>query len=232
MDKILTCTGLTKYYGGLPALSEMSINMYSGRVIGLLGPNGSGKTTFIKIAAGLLKPSCGEITICGFKIGTQSKRIVSYLPDRDYLPDYMRISDIIRMFSDFYSDFDSAKAHDMIARLNIDINKNFRALSKGMREKIQLSLVMSRRAKLYLLDEPIAGVDPAARDFILDTIFANRADDAAVVISTHLIYDIENVLDDVLMLQNGTVHLYDSADNVRKQTGKSIDEYFREVYRC
>lgn len=232
MDKILTCTGLTKYYGGLPALSEMSINMYSGRVIGLLGPNGSGKTTFIKIAAGLLKPSSGEITICGFKIGTQSKRIVSYLPDRDYLPDYMRISDIIRMFSDFYSDFDSAKAHDMIARLNIDINKNFRALSKGMREKIQLSLVMSRRAKLYLLDEPIAGVDPAARDFILDTIFANRADDAAVVISTHLIYDIENVLDDVLMLQNGTVYLYDSAENVRKQTGKSIDEYFREVYRC
>lgn len=232
MEPILTCTGLTKTYGGFPALTNASLNLYRGRIIGLLGPNGSGKTTFIKLAAGLLTPTSGELTIDGHKVGIETKKIVSYLPDRDYLPDYMRVSDIIKMFSEFYADFDSAKALDMLARLGIDLSKRFSALSKGMREKIQLSLVMSRNAKLYLLDEPIAGVDPAARDYILDTILTNYNKDAAVVISTHLIYDIEQVLDDVLMLQNGTVRLYDSADNMRAQTGMSVDQYFREVYRC
>lgn len=232
METILTCQGLTKTYGSFPALSNASFNLYSGRVIGLLGPNGSGKTTFIKMAAGLLTPTTGELTVCGHRIGIETKKVVSYLPDRDYLPDYMRVSDIIKMFSEFYTDFDSAKALDMLSRLSIDLSKRFSQLSKGMREKIQLSLVMSRSAKLYLLDEPIAGVDPAARDYILDTILANYNKDAAVVISTHLIYDIEQVLDDVLMLQNGTVRLYDSADNIRAQTGMSIDSYFREVYRC
>lgn len=232
METILTCRGLTKTYGGFPALTNASFNLYSGRVIGLLGPNGSGKTTFIKLASGLLTPSSGEIEICGNKIGVETKKVVSYLPDRDYLPDYMRVSDILKMFAEFYSDFDSAKALDMLSRLSIDLNKRFSSLSKGMREKIQLSLVMSRNAKLYLLDEPIAGVDPAARDYILDTILSNYNKEAAVVISTHLIYDIEHVLDDVLMLQNGTVRLYDSADNMRAQTGMSVDAYFREVYRC
>ncbi len=232
MEPILTCEGLTKQYGGMPALTNVSFNLYAGRIIGLLGPNGSGKTTFIKMAAGLLKPSEGTLTIGGFPVGTDTKRIVSYLPDRDYLPDYMKVSDIIKMFSEFYSDFDSVKALDMLSRLGIDLTKRFSQLSKGMREKIQLSLVMSRQAKLYLLDEPIAGVDPAARDYILNTILQNYNREAAVVISTHLIYDIESVLDDVLMLQNGTVRMYDSAENMRAQTGMSVDMFFREVYRC
>ncbi|SDA27818.1 ABC-2 type transport system ATP-binding protein [Ruminococcus sp. YE71] len=232
MEPILTCQGLTKQYGNMPALMNASFNLYAGRIIGLLGPNGSGKTTFIKMAAGLLHPSGGTLTIGGHEVGVETKKIVSYLPDRDYLPDYMKVSDIIKMFSEFYSDFDSVKALDMLSRLGIDLTKKFSHLSKGMREKIQLSLVMSRQAKLYLLDEPIAGVDPAARDYILNTILQNYNREAAVVISTHLIYDIEQVLDDVLMLQNGTVFLYDSAENIRTQTGQSIDMYFREVYRC
>ena len=232
MEPILTCQGLTKQYGNMPALTDASFNLYAGRIIGLLGPNGSGKTTFIKMAAGLLRPSSGTLTIGGHEVGTETKKIVSYLPDRDYLPDYMKVSDIIKMFSEFYTDFDSVKALDMLSRLGIDLTKRFSQLSKGMREKIQLSLVMSRQAKLYLLDEPIAGVDPAARDYILGTILQNYNREAAVVISTHLIYDIEQVLDDVLMLQNGTVRLYDSANALRAQTGMSVDMYFREVYRC
>ncbi len=232
MEPILTCEGLTKQYGSMPALSNASFNIYAGRIIGLLGPNGSGKTTFIKMAAGLLRPTSGKLTVCGNEVGVETKKIVSYLPDRDYLPDYMKVSDIITMFSDFYADFDSVKALDMLSRLGIDLTKRFQKLSKGMREKVQLSLVMSRQAKLYLLDEPIAGVDPAARDFILGTIMQNYNKEAAVVISTHLIYDIEQVLDDVLMLQNGTVRLYDSANALRTQTGMSVDMYFREVYRC
>ena len=180
----------------------------------------------------MLRPTSGKLTVCGNEVGVETKKIVSYLPDRDYLPDYMKVSDIITMFSDFYADFDSVKALDMLSRLGIDLTKRFQKLSKGMREKVQLSLVMSRQAKLYLLDEPIAGVDPAARDFILGTIMQNYNKEAAVVISTHLIYDIEQVLDDVLMLQNGTVRLYDSANALRTQTGMSVDMYFREVYRC
>ncbi|MBP3272904.1 MAG: ABC transporter ATP-binding protein [Ruminococcus sp.] len=232
MEQVLSCSGLSKSYGGFPALSDASFNLYSGRIIGLLGPNGSGKTTFIKMAAGLLRPDSGELKICGNDIGVETKSVVSYLPDRDYLPDYMKVADTIKLFSDFYTDFDAPKALDMISRLSVDINKKFSQLSKGMREKIQLSLVMSRNAKLYLLDEPIAAVDPAARDYILDTVMKNYNKEAAVLISTHLIYDIEKLLDDVLMLQNGTVRLYDSAENIRQQTGLTVDQYFREVYRC
>lgn len=229
---MLSCRELTKSYGSANALCGVSLDIYKGRIVGLLGPNGSGKTTMIKMAAGLLTPGSGTITINGEPIGVKTKKIVSYLPDRDYLPDYMKVSEIVKLFSEFYEDFDIANAFDMLNRLGIDLNKKFKAMSKGMREKIQLSLVMSRRALIYLLDEPIAGVDPAARDYILNTILSNYNRESTLIISTHLIRDIEPVLDDVLMLQYGTVRAYDSAENMRAKTGMSVDEYFREVYRC
>lgn len=231
-NTVLTCSGLSKNFGRTHALTEVSFNLYRGRVTGLVGPNGSGKTTFIKLAAGLLTPSSGSIEIDGCRIGTHTKSVVSYLPDRDYLPENMKVLGIIKLFDGCYKDFDPEKAMMMLVRLGIDLGKRFRQLSKGMREKVSLCMVMSRKAKLYLLDEPIAGVDPAVRDYILNTVFENRSEDSAVLISTHLISEIEPVIDDALMFQQGTVRCYDSAERLRRTTGKTIDQLFREVYRC
>ena len=200
--------------------------------MGLLGPNGSGKTTLIKTAAGLLTPSAGELLINGQRPGIASKAAVSYLPERTYLSSWMKVADIIAMFRDFYSDFDTAKAGEMLSRLNIDPNDRLRTMSKGTKEKVQLILVMSRQADLYLLDEPIGGVDPAARDFILGTIIGNYSENATVLISTHLISDVERVLDDVIFLAYGKVGMTAAVDDIRENQGKSVDELFREVYRC
>ena len=220
-----------RYHNTL-ALDGLDLELPKGRIIGLLGPNGSGKTTFIKLAAGLLTPKAGEITICGEKVGTATKAMVSYLPDRTYFSRQRRVSELLDFFQDFYADFDRARAEQMLAALGISPAAKFRTLSKGNQEKVQLVLVMSRRAKLYLLDEPIGGVDPAARDYILNTIITNYDPDATVLISTHLIADVERVLDEFIFLYNGRVIRSGSADAVREETGKSLDELFREVFRC
>ena len=202
---ILECKNLTKRYGKVAALEDVNLSIEPGRVVGLLGPNGSGKTTLIKLANGLLTPSGGEILIGGQQPGPPAKALVSYLPDRDYLADWMTVEQQLGFFADMYADFDRDKAMEMLLRLNIDPKQRFKQLSKGTREKVQLILVMSRKAKLYLLDEPIGGVDPATRDYILDTIIRNYNPEAAVIISTHLIADVEQVLDEVIFLQNGRV---------------------------
>lgn len=233
MDTILECHGLTKFYGsGVCALNQINLNVGRGRIVGLLGPNGSGKSTFMKLANGLLTPSLGDITIAGFPVGPDTKEIVSYLPERTYLNDWMKVRDLIAFFRDFYSNFNEAKAYDMLSRLNINPNDRLKTMSKGTKEKVQLILVMSREAQLYLLDEPIGGVDPATRDFILNTIISNYNPEAAVVISTHLIADVENILDDVAFLSRGHLLLQSSADELRAKEGKSVDAVFREVFRC
>ena len=229
---ILECRDLTKRYGKATALEGVNLTVEPGRVVGLLGPNGSGKTTIIKLANGLLTPTGGEILIDGMKPGPESKALVAYLPDRDYLADWMTPGQQMDFFADFYQDFDREKAQTMMDRLGIDQSQKFKQLSKGTREKVQLILVMSRSAKLYLLDEPIGGVDPATRDFILDTIIRNYNPEAAVIISTHLIADVEQVLDDVIFLQNGHVALQSPVDAIREERGMSVDAYFREVFRC
>ncbi len=231
-DIILSCRELTKSYGSIPALNGLGFDIYRGRILGLLGPNGSGKTTLIKIAAGLLHQTSGQLLIGGMPVGKNTKRIVSYLPDRDHLPYRMRIREMLKLYSDFFDDFDNARAVDMLSRLGIDFSQKFSTMSKGTREKVQLSFAMSRQAELYLLDEPIAAVDPAARDYILRTVLQNYKEGSAVIISTHLIADVEPILDDVMMLQNGTLRLYGPAEQIRRDTGKSIDMLFREVYRC
>ena len=229
---ILECRELSKAYGRVQALDTVSLRIEPGRVIGLLGPNGSGKTTLLKLANGLLTPTGGEILIDGKAPGKESRRIVSYLPDKSYLADWMKVRQLMDFFQDFYSDFDREKAAEMLARLNISPEMRIKEMSKGTREKTQLILVMSRAAKLYLLDEPIGGVDPATRDFILDTIIRNYNPEAAVVISTHLIADVEQVLDDVIFINNGKIVLESSVDSIREEHGKSVDQYFREVFRC
>lgn len=228
----LECKGLQKKFGTINALQDVSISLPAGKIIGLLGPNGSGKTTLIKLACGLLTPTAGEILICGNKPGVESKRLVSYLPERTYFPDWMTVLDCLDYFSDFYEDFDYGKAVSMLETLKVPAKARMKTLSKGTREKVQLVLVMSRRARLYLLDEPIGGVDPAARDFILDTILKNYNEEATVLISTHLIADIEPVLDEFIFLQNGQIVSYAATDSLREDMGKSIDVYFREVFRC
>ena len=200
--------------------------------MGLLGPNGSGKTTLIKLAAGLLTPTEGEITICGEKVGPKSKALVSYLPDRPYFAKQTTVSQELDIFQDFYADFDRERAERMLGGLGIDTTARFRTLSKGTQEKVQLVLVMSRRAKLYLLDEPIGGVDPAARDYILNTIISNYDPSATILISTHLISDVERVLDEYIFLDHGRILQTGNADEVRENTGKSLDEQFREVFKC
>ena len=202
------------------------------RVAGLLGPNGSGKTTLIKLANGLLTPTSGEIRICGATPGKETKALVSYLPDRCCLPEWMSARQLMDFYADFYDDFDRARAADMLSRLGLGEQLRVSQMSKGMKEKVHLILVMSRRARLYLLDEPIGGVDPATRDYILETIIRNYDEQASVVISTHLISDVENVLDDVIFLNNGKVTLQSSVDDIREQYGKSVDALFREVFRC
>lgn len=224
--------GLTKKYGSLVALNGVSFQIGSGRIVGLLGPNGSGKTTMIKLINGLLKPNKGEVLIDGLVPGPETAKLVSYLPDRNYLDGDMTFQCACKLFSTFYQDFDENKAKEMLQALHINPKSRFKTLSKGNRDKAQLILVMSRRAKLYVLDEPIAGVDPAARDYILNTIVANYNPNATILISTHLISDVEKILDDVLFLKNGEVALYNSADEVRREHGKSVDEVFREVFAC
>ena len=232
MSTIFKCEGLIKDYESTRALNGIDLEISSGRVVGLLGPNGSGKSTLIKIANGLLTPTSGSITIDGKPVGPETKELVSYLPERTYLNDWMRVRDIVKFFKDFYADFSTEKASDMLSRLGIDPAARLRTLSKGTKEKVQLILVMSRNAKLYLLDEPIAGVDPAARDYILDTILSTYNPEGSIIISTHLIYDVERALDDIIFLLNGRVERFGDADTIRENTGKSIDQLFREVFRC
>ena len=229
---ILECRDLSKRFGSIQALDGVNLSIEPGRVVGLLGPNGSGKTTLIKLANGLLTPTAGELRIDGKAPGRETKALVSYLPDKEYLPEWMNARQLMDFFSDFYADFDRERAAEMLNRLGIDEGMRIKQMSKGTREKVQLILTMSRQAKLYLLDEPIGGVDPATRDYILDTIIRNYNPSAAVVISTHLIADVEQVLDDVIFIRSGRVLLQSSVDTIREEQGKSVDAYFREVFKC
>ena len=232
MNPILECKGLTRKFNHFFALSNVDLTLERGEIIGLLGPNGSGKTTLIKLINGLLLPTDGQITVNGSVPGVETKKIVSYLPERGCLDERRRISELISYYSDFYSDFDVSRAHTMLKDLDIDPSLRLKTLSKGTKEKVQLILVMSRDAQLYVLDEPIGGVDPAARDYILRTILTNYNEDASVLISTHLIADVENVMDRVLFLQNGQITLNASVDEIRSGHKKSVDALFREVFRC
>ncbi|MBQ1477847.1 MAG: ABC transporter ATP-binding protein [Erysipelotrichaceae bacterium] len=228
----LVCKGLTKRYGNRTALDAIDLKLEEGKIVGLLGPNGSGKTTLIKLASRLLVPTEGSIEICGMEPSEKTKAIVSYLPDRNYLPEYMNTNELMELYRDFYQDFDSDRAVRMLESLGIDMAMPMKKMSKGTKEKVQLILTMSRRAKLYLLDEPIAGVDPAARDYILKTIITNYEEDATVLISTHLIADVEGVLDEAVFLKEGQIVLHQGVDELRSEKGMSVDEYFREVFRC
>ena len=226
------CYGLTKAYPGTFALNGIDLELPHGQIIGLLGPNGSGKTTLVKIFAGLLQPTSGNVLIDGLEPGADTKSFVSYLPERTYFRPSMRVSECVNMFADFYEDFDMPRALGMMEVLGIPGKAKIKTLSKGTREKVQLVLVMSRHAKLYLLDEPIGGVDPASREFILHTILANRDPGATVLLSTHLIRDVEEILDGFVFLGNGQVIVAGDADEARARHGKSLDELFREVFRC
>ena len=234
MDQVLKCTDLSKSYKkGTPVLESFNFTVESGRIVGLLGPNGCGKSTLMKLVCGLLTPNSGSIEICGEEQSERTNAYVSYLPERTYFNNYMRIDSLIKYFSDFYPDFDESVARRMLSDLKIDTRSPLRTLSKGTKEKVQLVMVMSRRAKLYLLDEPIAGVDPAARDYILDTILKNYNPEASIVITTHLIYDIESVLDDfAFMTYGGKILLSGNAEETRQEYGKSLNDVFREVFRC
>ena len=232
MNELVRCTNLSRSFGEVRALDNVNLSLPSGRIVGLLGPNGSGKTTLIKILNGLLQPTSGEVRIAGNVPGVETKKIVSYLPDRGYFPEWMRVGDMIELFADFYADFDRAKADEMCRALGLDVKLPIKTLSKGTREKMQLMLVMSRAAKLYLLDEPIAGVDPAAREFIMRTILTNYSEDGTVLISTHLILDVEQVLDEAVFLRQGQVVLHESVDSIRERTGGSVDALFRDMFRA
>ena len=232
MENVLSAKNLTKRYGSTLALDGLDLELPQGKIVGLLGPNGSGKTTLLKLAAGLLTPTAGTVTICGEKIGPQSKGLVSYLPDKSYLNKQQKIREILDFFQDFYTDFDRSRAESMLRALKLDPEARLKTLSKGNQEKVQLVLVMSRKAKLYLLDEPIGGVDPATRDYILSTIIGNYNPEAAVIISTHLIADVEKVLDEVIFINQGQVVLQSSVDEIREEKGMSVDALFREVFKC
>ena len=232
MSTILECKNLSKKYGRKLALDGINLSLNSGRIIGLLGPNGSGKTTLIKLINGLLAPTKGELFINGNAPGVETKKIVSYLPERTYLDETQKVSESITFFEDFYEDFDRTRAISMLEKLHIDPNSRIKTLSKGTKEKVQLILVMSRHAKLYCLDEPIAGVDPAARDYILSTIINNYEPDSTILISTHLISDVENILDEVVFIKNGHIVLKNDVEDIRFNQGKSVDVLFREVFKC
>ncbi len=232
MGPIVQCVGLTKTYGGKPALNQIYLNLERGKIIGLLGPNGSGKTTLIKIMNGLLRQSAGEIFIGGTKPGIETKYKISYLPERTYLHSGMKVLEMVQYFQDFYPDFRIERAFDMLHRLQIPPNERLKNLSKGTKEKVQLILVMSRDADLYVLDEPIAGVDPASRDYILRTIVSNYNRNASVLLSTHLIFDVESILDEVVFIKYGNIILQAPAEQIRQREGKSIDRFFREVFAC
>ena len=232
MENAFECIELTKRFGGTAALDNVGLVCKPGKVIGLLGPNGSGKTTLIKLANGLLSPTKGEVRICGYRPGRESKSLVSYLPDRPCLPEWMSTEQVCDFYGDFYRDFDREKAERMIEELRLPENIKIGQMSKGTKEKLQLIMVMSRHARLFLLDEPIGGVDPATRDYILHTIITNYDPDAAVIISTHLISEVENILDEAIFINHGRVLLHSSVDDIREQCGKSVDAYFREVFKC
>lgn len=233
MNPILECSGLSKQYtSGCYALNNLNLSLERGQIIGLLGPNGSGKTTFIKLINNLLTPTSGQILIDGKLPGVETKTMVSYLPERTHLDQTMKIKDLIKYFADFYEDFRTERAFTMLKDLNIDQNARLKNLSKGTKEKVQLILVMSRDAKLYILDEPIGGVDPAARDYILHTILNNYNEEATILLSTHLIHDIESILDQVIFIRQGQLVLNASVDEIRMEQGKSVDSLFREVFKC
>ena len=229
---VLECKALTKTYGHTAALEGVDLTIEPGRIVGLLGPNGSGKTTLIKLANGLLTPTSGQILVCGQAPGKGSHALVSYLPERTAIPTWMTAAQLLDFYQDFYADFRRDAAEEMLRHLNIQPKQRIKQMSKGTREKMQLIMVMSRAAKLYLLDEPIGGVDPATRDYILSTIIGNYDPEAAVVISTHLISDVEKVLDDVIFINQGRVMLQSSVDQIREEKGMSVDELFREVFKC
>lgn len=231
MTTTIVCEKLCKSYAGTQALRDVDLHLPAGRIVGLLGPNGSGKTTLIKILAGLLCPTSGQATICSEPIGVSTKARVSYLPDKMYYAGWMRASDLMELFSDFYADFRRDRAEAMCRALGIDLSAKVKSMSKGTKEKLQLILVMCRQASVYLLDEPIAGVDPAAREFILQTILTNYSPESTVLISTHLIADVEPVLDEAVFLKDGSVVIYDAVDNIRTREGKSLDAVFRDVFR-
>lgn len=231
MSELLSCVGLTKNYGNMPALIDVNLTIERGKIIGLLGPNGSGKTTLIKLINGLLTPTEGTITIEGNKPGVETKKVVAYLPDNVFLNGWMRVEQIITYFADFYADFRVEVAYEMLTKLGISPRAQLRTLSKGNKEKVCLILVMSRNAHLYVLDEPIAGVDPAARDYVISTIMNNYNPDASVIISTHLIADIEPILNEVIFIKNGNIVLKQSVEDIKAEHGKGVDELFREVFK-
>ena len=231
MAEILQCTNLTKTYGKIRALDSVSLLLESGKIVGLLGPNGSGKTTIIKIINGLLTPDTGKVAICGMAPSPDTKALVAYLPDSIYLNTWMTVRQIVDYFADFYADFRKDLAYEMLERLAISPTQRLKTLSKGNKEKVCLILTMSRNAKLYVLDEPIAGVDPAARDYVISTIINNYNPESTVLISTHLIADVEQILDEVIFLRAGKLVLHKSVEEIREEEGKSVDELFREVFR-
>ncbi len=231
-ENVFVCEKVSKRYGSFQALKQVSFSVKKGKIVGLLGPNGSGKSTLIKLANGLLVPTEGTIKIDGEPVGRKTKSMVSYLPERTYLNTWMRVEEMVEYFADFYEDFSKEKAYTMLSELHIDRNQRLSQLSKGNREKVQLILVMSRNAKLYMLDEPIGGVDPAARDYILRTIIGNYNPEATVIISTHLISDVENILDEVVFIKEGQLLMQKDVESIRMESGKSIDALFREVFKC
>lgn len=229
---VLECSSLSKNYGNVKALDGISFKVPAGKIIGLLGPNGSGKTTFIKIVAGLLTADSGKVTVCGNEIGVKTKAMVSYLPERNSIPEHFTVGEAMEYFADFFEDFDTERAETMLTALRVPKEMRIKSLSKGTKEKVQLVMVMSRRARLYILDEPISGVDPAARDYIIDTILHNFAPDASVLISTHLISDIEKAMDGFIFLKYGRIACIGTPSGLAAKLGKTVDEYFREVFRC
>ncbi len=232
MSSIVEFKGVCKNYGKKEVLKKISFNLEKGKIIGLLGPNGNGKTTLIKLINGLLTEDNGRILIDGKQRGIETKKIISYLPDKSYLNDYMKVKDILKFFNDFYEDFDINIAKDMLNKLKIDENDKLKTMSKGTKEKVQLILVMSRKAKLYVLDEPIGGVDPAARTYILNTILENYSEDSTILIATHLISEIENYCDEIMFISNGEIVLQGEVESIKEEKGKSIDALFREEFRC
>ena len=230
--KLLEVKDVSKTFGEKQVLNDVNLSITGGKIIGLLGKNGAGKTTLIKLINDLLTPTSGEILVKGKKIGVETKKIISYLPERTYLNKQMKVSEVIDYFKDFYEDFDDKKAIKLLKDLDLDINEHLSKMSKGMQEKVQLVLVMSRKAELYILDEPLGGVDPATRDYILDTILSNFNDNASVIISTHLISDVERILDEVVFIDKGTVALQSDADKLRNKEKSSIDEIFRRMFKC
>ena len=229
---LLEVSHITKSYGNNKVLDDVTFSIPKGKIVGLLGPNGSGKTTLIKLINDLLKEDSGTIKVEGLDLGVETKKIISYLPDKNYLNNNMTVLELLNYFKDFYEDFRIDKAKELIGKLDLDLNQKLKTMSKGTKEKVQLILVMSRKAKLYILDEPIGGIDPAARDYIINTILTNFSNDASLLISTHLISDLEKVLDEVIFLKNGKVVRSGSTDEIRKETKLSINDLFREEFKC